>query len=411
MQKIKNKQTECHLRIELKDFVPALERAEKVMNRKSAMPILGTVLLTKDGDTFQLTAGNGEHVLRQKADGIVCIEGTMQPMCLPVQGQTSVSQALRMLPQQGVIQVWVDYVKKTMLIEYVTNPLAKDGEDIRSGQFTLPFDATDEYPETPDVPAAPVCSMKVDGGWLLPRVKSARVSVDNNELRPQMGCVCLDADMEGVTVVSSDGHTLYKDRLQHGVPFLTAGSPAKMLVHFTLLPVVDAAFSRKDELTVMTDGQKTFILSPDGTLLVCSQPDKKYPNYNAVIPKNNTLTCTVVVRDFLAALKRVQMFASDSSNMVRMSIAATGDTMRVAADDIDFSKSAYEDVRLLDRESITEAFEIGFKASSLMAMLSVIETENAVFSFSSPQAAGLIRNEDQQSELTCLVMPMLLSQQ
>ena len=209
-------------------------------------------------------------------------------------------------------------------------------------------------------------------------------------------------------MVSTDGHTLYKDRYEHGVPFLAAGSPAKMLLHNSVLSVLDATFQRQEQITVETDGQKVYVSAP-GALLVCATPEQNYPNYNSVIPTGNNKTCTVVVRDMLSALKRVQMFANDSSNMIRLTIAAA-DSLRLEADDVDFSRSAQETVRILDQQNIEAGFQIGFKASSLAAMLSCIETENAVFSFSSADRAGLINNEDIQSKLTCLCMPMLINQ-
>ena len=408
MRQIKNKETECHLRIELKVFVPALERAEKVMNRKNSLPILGDVLLTRDGDHFLLTSGNGEHALRQTIaeGGVVCVEGKFQPMCLPMQGNTSLLQAIQKL--SGVVQVWVDYTKNAMIIEYVTNPNAAEGEPTQGGEFSMPFDAPDEYPAMPDAPAEPACRMVMPADWLLKKVKAARVSVANDELRPQFCCVCLDADLEGCTVVSSDGHTMYKDRFEHGVPFLAAGSPAKMLLHSSVLAVIDATFSKQEQITVETDNQKTYVSAP-GALLICAQPEQNYPNYNSVIPKNNDKTCTVVVRDMMAALKRVQMFANDSSNMIRLAIE-DDHTLRLFAEDYDFSRSAQEAVRTLDQTNLAAGFQIGFKASSLAAMLSCIETENAVFSFSSADRAGLICNEDQQSKMVCLCMPMLINQ-
>ena len=408
MRQIKNKETEAHLRIELKDFVPALERAEKVMNRKNSLPILGDALLQKEGDDFLLTSGNGEHALRQKVGGLVCVDGKFQPMCLPLQDGRSLLTPLKSLPSGGVVQVWVDYSNNSMIIEYVTNPNVADNEQAQGGHYAMTFDAPEEYPATPTMPEKPECRIVMPADWLLKKVKAARVSVANDELRPQFCCVCLDADLEGCTVVSTDGHTLYKDRYEHGVPFLAAGSPAKMLLHNSVLSVLDATFQRQEQITVETDGQKVYVSAP-GALLVCATPEQNYPNYNSVIPTGNNKTCTVVVRDMLSALKRVQMFANDSSNMIRLTIAAA-DSLRLEADDVDFSRSAQETVRILDQQNIEAGFQIGFKASSLAAMLSCIETENAVFSFSSADRAGLINNEDIQSKLTCLCMPMLINQ-
>ena len=74
--------------------------------------------------------------------------------------------------------------------------------------------------------------------------------------------------------------------------------------------------------------------------------EQRYPNYNSVIPKENPYHAVLPVSSFMGALKRVQLMASDASNMVKFS--KDGMFVNLSAADIDFSKSASENLTLAE---------------------------------------------------------------
>ena len=139
--------------------------------------------------------------------------------------------------------------------------------------------------------------------------------------------------------------------------------------------------------------------------------EKKYPNYNSVIPKSNPYHVILPVASLLGALKRVQLMASDASNMVKLS--KDGMFVNLSAADIDFSKSASENLTLAEVDkplTLPDAFAIGFKAVTLLKLLDNISTDNVRIELSDPAHAMLIKEDAENSVLTELCMPMKLEE-
>ena len=267
----------------------------------------------------------------------------------------------------------------------------------------------------PPVPgsASPVCRFTVDAAQLLSPMKLARVSVANDDLRPQMSCVCLDVYHDKIIVVSSDGHSLYKETVNLGLgtkwldygEFPADGS-ARLLAHKSKLQALDNAFRGLNQITVTAD-TSMLQFSADGVCLVFRQVDQKYPNYDSVIPKNPPHRLVCDRRDLVSALRRVSLFGDDSSNLVRLSVA--GGALMLQAEDYDFAKSASETVALSECQC-QDGFAIGCKCAMFIALLGCIQTDSVVLLFTDPTRAFLMREADEaNSSRVCLQMPMLLN--
>ena len=74
--------------------------------------------------------------------------------------------------------------------------------------------------------------------------------------------------------------------------------------------------------------------------LVCRLIDGRYPNYEAVIPKENPNNLTVNRQAFLNSVKRVSYFSNKTTHQVRLKIA--GSELHVSAEDPDFANNADE---------------------------------------------------------------------
>jgi DNA polymerase-3 subunit beta len=135
--------------------------------------------------------------------------------------------------------------------------------------------------------------------------------------------------------------------------------------------------------------------------------EQRYPSWRSVLPQQSPYTATVEARALLSALRRVNPFSSEGSNMVKLSFDAG--RLTVTAEDYDFSRAASENVAIQDT-NLPDGFAIGLKNSSFMAMLQVAaKTENVVLSLADASRAILIKPEDHNDATTALVMPMLLS--
>ena len=108
----------------------------------------------------------------------------------------------------------------------------------------------------------------------------------------------------------------------------------------------------------------------------------------------------------LAALRRVQPFANDSSNLVRFHVEGT--TFQLDAEDYDFSKTATERMTC-DYNGMP--ITIGFKGNAFIEILGNIECPDVLIQLADSSRAGLVLPSEQpeDQEIVMLMMPMLIN--
>lgn len=375
-----------------RELLRILKATGAVILRKNSLPILADHLFTRDGDKFFITGSSQENSLTMPI-GITLDNGSdFQPFCLLA---VDIIPLLGALPEQP-ITVEVDMSNHIAKIIY------------QSGQVSVPVEDSAEYPRVSDV-KEPKTSFDIEANIFFPAVKAANgcTAIDST-LRPQMSAVALDVQDEGVVFVGSDGHSLYKYSYQHGAPFLT-GSKVVILIPNTIAGQLQAPFAGVETLTIQHDGKHVCLKAGDITFTI-RDIEQKYPNYNSVIPKNSPYHATLPVAALAGAVKRVQLMASDASNMVKLS--KEGMFLNLSAEDYDFSKTASENLVLAEVDNpltIPDGFAIGFKASSLLMLLGNISTDNVTLQLSEPSRAILVLEDASNSALVELLMPMQLN--
>ncbi len=141
--------------------------------------------------------------------------------------------------------------------------------------------------------------------------------------------------------------------------------------------------------------------------LICRLIDGKYPNYEAVIPKENPNHLTVDRHALLNSIRRVAIFANQSTHQIRFKIS--GKELVLSAEDIDFSNEAKE---RLTCSYEGEDMEIGFNSKFLLEMLGNTETEEVRLEMSAPNRAGIlypVNNDNKDEDILMLVMPVMLN--
>ena len=375
-----------------RELLRILKATGAVILRKNSLPILADHLFTRDGDKFFITGSSQENSLTMPI-GITLDNGSdFQPFCLLA---VDIIPLLGALPEQP-ITVEVDMSNHIAKIIY------------QSGQVSVPVEDSAEYPRVSDV-KEPKTSFDIEANIFFPAVKAANgcTAIDST-LRHQMSAVALDVQDEGVVFVGSDGHSLYKYSYQHGAPFLT-GSKVVILIPNTIAGQLQAPFAGVETLTIQHDGKHVCLKAGDITFTI-RDIEQKYPNYNSVIPKNSPYHATLPVAALAGAVKRVQLMASDASNMVKLS--KEGMFLNLSAEDYDFSKTASENLVLAEVDNpltIPDGFAIGFKASSLLMLLGNISTDNVTLQLSEPSRAILVLEDAPNSALVELLMPMQLN--
>jgi DNA polymerase III subunit beta len=271
----------------------------------------------------------------------------------------------------------------------------------QNGRYKFVAQNGDEFPKMKELKSDKT-DLKIPADVLFNGINSTIFASADDEFRPVMNGIVLDITPEGVTFVASDAHKLVrlKNTSVHGEKtsmLIIPKKPANLLR--TILP--------KETSTVFLsfdDSNVVFLLS-DYTIF-CRLVEGRFPNYNSVIPQNNPYKVLVDRISFLNTLKRVAIFANQSSSLVKLEIA--DNKMDLTTQDIDFSTSAEETI-VCQYEG--ERINIGFKAQFIIDIVSNLNTPEIILELADPSRAGLflpLQNEKNE-DLLMLLMPMLLN--
>lgn len=271
-----------------------------------------------------------------------------------------------------------------------------------SGKYALAFADGDEFPKAQvlDAPS----SLKLAGGILATAINKTIFAAGNDDLRPVMSGVFFQFSPEGLTFVATDAHKLVKyERVD-----ITAKETAEFIMPKKPLTILKNILSGVDEEEVLAEyNNSNAKFTFNNITLVCRLIDGKYPNYEAVIPKENPNKLTLDRTAFLNSVRRVSIFSSKSTHQIRLKMAGT--ELNISAEDIDYSNRA--DERLICSYEGND-MQIGFNSRFLIEMLSNLSSENVMVKMSLPNRAGILTpldDLDAGETITMLVMPVMLN--
>jgi len=355
----------------------------RVINSKNALPILGDFLFEIDGNTLHLTASDSENVMKTQLE-LTESDGSFRFAI----GNHDLLEAVKGFSEQP-ITFDVNLEQNLVKISY------------QNGLFSLPVDNADEYPVAQSVNEF-AKAITLPNAVLAENITRTIFATAQDELRPVMNGIYFDLSTDNLAVVASDGHKLVRNKIftvksDEPSAFILPKKPAGLLKNLL----------GKDggDVTIRFDERNAEINYGDG-VLQCRLIEGRYPNYNSVIPQNNPNEVRVDRLGLLAALRRVQPFANDSSNLVRFHVE--GSTLQLDAEDYDFSKTATE--RMIC-EYNGNPLSIGFKGNAFIEILSNIECPEVVIQLADSSRAGLVLPSEQpeNQEILMLMMPMLIN--
>lgn len=356
-----------------------------VLNSSNTLPILDDFLFELKEDKLFITASDLETTMTV----------SLEPTKAEEPGMVAIPAKILLdtLKTFADIPVTISVNRDTLGIEISAG----------DGKYKLPGHRSDEYPQAPAL--EDTTTLEIKAPILVNAINKTLFATGNDELRPVMSGVFCEITPDDITFVATDAHKLvrYKRTDAFGeisASFIMPKKPLNQLKHLVN--------SNEDATVKIEYNQINAFFSFENVSMVCRLIDGRYPNYDAVIPTNNPNVLTIDRLSLLNSIKRVAIFANQSTHQVRFKIS--GKELTLSAEDIDYSNEA--------RERLTcsyegEDMEIGFNSKFLQEMLSNLDNDDVKIEMSAPNRAGLILPVDPENEkedILMLVMPVMLNQ-
>ena len=358
-----------------------LQKLGGIINNTNTLPILDNFLFEVHKNNLIITASDLETTF----SSIINVESELDSMvALPAR---LLLDTLKTFPEQPL--TFLKTEKNTVEIS------------ANNGKYAVAYVGGEEFPKAPQVIDSKTIQIK--SNTLHTAINSTLFASGNDDLRPVMSGVFFQFSSEALTFVATDAHKLVKYsrtdiKAEETAEFIMPKKPLQLLKVILQGSEEDVSIEYND-----TNAQFRF----GDSSLTCRLIDGKYPNYEAVIPKENPNQMQINRVNFLNSVKRVSIFSNKTTYQIRLNIAGTA--IQISAEDFDYSNSAEERI---DCEYQGEDIKIGFNSRFLIEMLNGLDCNNVKLSMSLPNRAGLLTpldNTEEGESVTMLVMPVMLN--
>ncbi len=352
-----------------------------VINSSNTLPILDNFLFELNKSSLTVSASDLETTMSSTIDVESDSEGSV---AIPAR---LLLDTLKTFPEQPLTFI----VEDNNTVEISSN----------HGKYALAYANGDEFPKAVELDDP--STTLINGDILANAISKTIFAAGNDDLRPVMSGVFFQFSTEGLTFVATDAHKLVK----YSRADVKANQTAEFIMPkkpLTLLKGILAA-SDSDVTVDYNDSNAKFTF--DNTILVCRLIDGKYPNYEAVIPKENPNKLVIDRTQFLNSVRRVSIFSNKTTHQIRLKVA--GAELNISAEDIDYSNKAEE---RLTCDYQGDDMQIGFNSRFLTEMISNLTADEVQLEMSLPNRAGILTPTDgldEGEQITMLVMPVMLN--
>ena len=352
-----------------------------VINSSNTLPILDNFLFHLNGNQLILTASDLETTM----SSTLTVESEDNGMiALPAR---LLLDTLKTFPEQPLT-----------FIKTETNTLEISANN---GKYAVACLDGEDFPRAAQVKDP--TQTKINGSVLSTAINATLFASGNDDLRPVMSGVFFQFTTSALTFVATDAHKLVK----YTRTDLNADSNAEFIMPKKPLQLLKGILQGVDDDLVIEYNETNAEFSFGNLRLTCRLVEGKYPNYEAVIPKENPNVMQIGRGVFLNSVRRVSIFSNKTTHQVRLKMA--GADLQISAEDFDYSNKAEE---RLGCEYQGDDLQIGFNSRFLIEMLSNLGCDEIKLSMSLPNRAGIITPLDQLDEgedITMLVMPVMLN--
>jgi len=184
------------------------------------------------------------------------------------------------------------------------------------GKYDMAYFGGDEFPKSVSLQSP--SKTIVPSNVLATAISKTIFAAGNDDLRPVMSGVFFQFSTDNLTFVATDAHKLVK----YTRTDVTADKTAEFIMPKKPLNLLKGVLGGQEDVVIeYNDANAKFTF--ENFVLICRLIDGKYPNYEAVIPKENPNKLTVDRASFQNSVRRVSIFSSKTTHQIRLKMAGT----------------------------------------------------------------------------------------
>ena len=354
-------------------FLAELQILQGIVEKRNTMPILANILMSVSASAIELVGTDLEVGLRTHIGADI-----ETPGAITVNGK-KIFEIVKSLPEGQAVEV----------------ELKDETLEIRAGEseFKVLCLAKEDYPQVPDA--------KFEQGITLP-LQDVKDMIDRvfyaitQEQRYYLNGALLSLKNRQIELVSTDGHRLsYTKKAQDGLKLdkdISVIVAKKTLNEIRKFEDETVAFDLDENNLFFRVGERT---------LISRIIESKFPNYQAVIPKDNPGRLVMGRAELADAIRRVSLLSAERSKGIKFTIEKN--KLRLFSSNPEIGEARDR----LTVEYKGQDLEIGFNAQYLLDFLTAVGSEKVVFELKDENSAVLMRPETEEGLTNIYVlMPM-----
>jgi DNA polymerase III subunit beta len=354
-------------------FLEELQILQGIVEKRNTMPILANIMMNVSGQDIELVGTDLEVGLRTHIGADID-----RPGAITVNGK-KIFEIVKSLPEGQKVEV--ELKDETLEI--------KAGES----EFKIMCLAKEDYPQVPDA--------KFEQGLVLP-LADIKAMIDRvfyaitQEQRYYLNGALLSLKNRQIELVSTDGHRLsYTKKVADG---LKVDKDLSVIVAKKTL----AEIRKFEDETVAFDLDENNLFFKVGARTLISRIiESKFPNYQAVIPKDNPGRLIMGRAELADAIRRVALLSAERSKGIKFTIEKN--RLRLFSSNPEIGEARDR----LTVEYKGQDLEVGFNAQYLLDFLTAVEADKVVFELKDENSAVLMRPEAEEGLTNIYVlMPM-----
>jgi DNA polymerase-3 subunit beta len=363
------------------ELLRELTATQSVVERKTTIPILSNFLIEAADDKLTITGTDLDQSMKTSCPAKVKKPGACT------------------IPARKLY----DYIRLLGDGDISIKLLENHWVQIRAGRSNTKMVgmARANFPQVPEFPESSVT--KIPTSSLRNLISKTIFAISNEESRYTLNGALLVLKAESLTMVATDGH-----RLAHieksGESLSNISGEKKTLIPRKALAELQSLLSASDEEYLeFADDDQTLFFRIGHRTLTSRKLTGQFPNFEAVMPRDNNKFVVVRAEDLNVSIQRVAQFADERSGAIKIRIEQN--ELKISSSSTDSGES--EDV--IETPYNFDPIVVGFNSAYMLDFLKATGNSGEVrLEFKDAQSAGQMRPEDGADDYKYryIIMPM-----